>query len=67
MPEGYTNMRDKFIKDGMSAKEAKKKAARIWNAKHPNNPVGKGKHESDQAKILDGESNVGTTKILTED
>lgn len=39
MPKGYESMRDKFIRDGMSEKAAKAKAARTWNAKHPNNPV----------------------------
>jgi hypothetical protein len=43
MPPGYEKMRDSFIRNGMAAKKAKKKAAKIWNAKHPNNPVGRGK------------------------
>lgn len=34
MPKGYENMRDSFIKKGMSRKAAKKKAARIWNSTH---------------------------------
>lgn len=34
MPKGYENMRDSFIKKGMSRKAAKKKAAKIWNACH---------------------------------
>jgi len=34
MPKGYERMRDSFIKDGMSTKAAKAKAAKIWNAKH---------------------------------
>jgi len=42
MPAGYEQMRDKFIREGMSEKAAKKKAARIWNATHPQNPVGRG-------------------------
>lgn len=42
MPKGYEEMRDKFIKEGMSKSAAQRKAARIWNSKHPNNPVGKG-------------------------
>lgn len=42
MPEGYEKMRDKFISEGLSAKAAKAKAARIWNAKHKDNPVGRG-------------------------
>ena len=32
-------MRDKFKKEGMSAKAAKSKAARIYNATHKKNPV----------------------------
>ena len=38
-PKGYEAMRDKFIKAGMRTKVARRKAARIWNSKHPNNPV----------------------------
>lgn len=45
MPKGYENMRDSFIKKGMSRKGAKKKAAMIWNAKHAGTgkTVGKGR------------------------
>lgn len=43
MPKGYERMRDKFIAEGMSEKAANSKAARIWNSKHPGNPV-TGKH-----------------------
>lgn len=39
MPAGYERMRDKFKKEGMSDKAAKTKAAKIWNSKHPKNPV----------------------------
>ena len=42
MPRGYEKMRDSFIRKGMGSKAAKTKAAKIWNAKHPGNPVGKG-------------------------
>ena len=45
MPKGYERMRDKFIADGMSPPAAKAKAARIWNAKHPENPVTRKTHE----------------------
>ena len=45
MPAGYEKMRDKFKKNGMSDKAAKKKAARIWNSKHKNNPVTRKKHK----------------------
>lgn len=43
MPKGYEEMRDKFKQGGMSDKSAKEKAAKIWNSKHPKNPVGRGK------------------------
>jgi hypothetical protein len=32
MPERYTKMRDQFKKEGLSAKMAKQKAAKIFNA-----------------------------------
>jgi len=34
MPKGYEKMRDAFIAKGMKVVSAKRKAARIWNAKH---------------------------------
>jgi hypothetical protein len=43
MPAGYEKMRDDFIAEGMSEKTAKTRAAKIWNAKHPYNPVGRHK------------------------
>ena len=39
MPKAYEKMRDKFKQEGMSDKAAKGKAARIYNAKHPQKPV----------------------------
>jgi hypothetical protein len=33
MPKQYEAIRDKFIKQGMSSKAAKTKAAKIYNAK----------------------------------
>jgi hypothetical protein len=45
MPAGYEKMRDKFISEGMSEEAAKRKAARIWNSKHPKNPVTRKKHK----------------------
>jgi hypothetical protein len=43
MPKGYEDMRDKFKKH-MSAKAAKRKAAKIWNSKHKGSEtVGKGR------------------------
>jgi len=44
MPKQYEAMRDKFKQEGLSDKAAKAKAARIYNAKHPNRPV-TGKHK----------------------
>lgn len=44
MPRGYEKMRDSFKRKGMSAKAAKKKAARIWNSKHKGKrTVGRGR------------------------
>lgn len=40
MPRAYERMRDKFLQEGLSSKEAKRKAARIYNSKHPERPVG---------------------------
>ena len=34
MPKGYERLRDSFIRDGLSERAAKQKAARIWNSKH---------------------------------
>jgi uncharacterized protein YoaH (UPF0181 family) len=42
MPKGYEKIRDKLISEGVSVKEAKTIAAKIWNAKHPKNPVHRG-------------------------
>ena len=39
MPKQYEAIRDKFIRQGMAVKEAKRRAAKIYNAKHPKNPV----------------------------
>jgi len=35
MPERYTKMRDKFKTEGLTAKLAKQKAAKIFNATRP--------------------------------
>lgn len=43
-PKAYEAMRDKFKKEGMKDKEAKEKAARIYNAKHPDKPVTRKPH-----------------------
>lgn len=39
MPKQYEAMRDKFKSEGMSDKDAKTKAAKIYNSKHPKKPV----------------------------
>lgn len=46
MPKMYEAMRDQFIKEGMSEKDAKAKAARIYNAKHKKDPVHPGMKET---------------------
>ncbi len=38
-PKAYEKIRDSFKKEGMSDKEAKGKAARIYNSKNPKHPV----------------------------
>lgn len=43
MPRGYERMRDSFMRKGMKKKAAQRKAARIWNSKHPKNSVGRGR------------------------
>lgn len=43
MPRQYEAMRDSFMKKGMSKKRAQSKAARIYNARHKGNPVGRGR------------------------
>jgi hypothetical protein len=44
MPKAYLKMRNAFKRKGMSDKAAKRKAARIYNAKHPKNPVTRKRH-----------------------
>jgi hypothetical protein len=45
MPKGYTRMRDKFKRGGMSDKGAKRKAARIYNKNRGSKaPVTRAKH-----------------------
>lgn len=39
MPKQYEAIRDKFIAEGRSEKDAKKHAAMIFNSKHPGAPV----------------------------
>jgi hypothetical protein len=39
MPKAYEKMRDHFKSQGMPDKAAKKKAARIYNSRHPKRPV----------------------------
>ena len=42
MPDQYVAIRDKEISKGTPPKQAKAKAARIYNARHPGAPVGPG-------------------------
>ena len=39
MPKQYEAIRDKFERAGMPAKEAKTRAAKIYNSMHPGHPV----------------------------
>lgn len=48
MPEQYTAMKQKFMKQGLSEDRAQKKAAKIYNEQHPNDPVQPGKYEKEQ-------------------
>jgi hypothetical protein len=50
MPKGYEEIRDKLIEQGKSEKEAKTLAAKIWNSKHPENPVGRNYDYSPKSK-----------------
>jgi hypothetical protein len=50
VPKGYEKMRDRFKKSGLSDEAAKAKAARIWNAAHPENPVGPHQHGKSRKK-----------------
>jgi hypothetical protein len=44
MPKGYEEIRDKFVAKGMNLKQAKTRAAKIWNSKHKGKQaVGRGK------------------------
>lgn len=45
MPKAYTSMRDRFKREGLSDSAAKTKAAKIYNAGNPNQPVGPSYHE----------------------
>lgn len=39
MPKQYEALRDKFLGQGLSIKAARTKAAKIYNARNPGNPV----------------------------
>ena len=44
MPEGYEKLRDSlYRKKPITYRQAQKKAAKIWNSKHPDYPVGRHK------------------------
>lgn len=45
MPKGYEKMRDKFKGEGLGDRVAKEKAARIWNSRNKDNPVGRGERK----------------------
>lgn len=40
MPAQYEAIRDRLIRQGVPMAEAKRRAAKIYNSQHPNNPVG---------------------------
>lgn len=40
MPEQYEAIRDRLMRSGMSEKAAKTRAAKIYNSKNPDKPVG---------------------------
>lgn len=42
MPKAYEAMRDKFMRQGLGQKAAKKKAARIYNSKRKKKAVHRG-------------------------
>lgn len=44
MPQQYEAIRDRLVKQGMSEKAAKRRAAKIHNAKNPEHPVGPKRH-----------------------
>lgn len=50
MPKQYEAIRDKFISEGMSSDEAKTRAAKIYNAKHPSAPVTPAWHKHKKKK-----------------
>lgn len=39
MPKQYEAIRDKFAAKGVPLKEAKTRAAKIYNSQHPGNPL----------------------------
>jgi hypothetical protein len=53
MPRGYERMRDAFRREGLSMKDAKTKAAKIWNSQHPGNPVTR-RHRSSYTRAVAG-------------
>lgn len=50
MPEEYEKLRDRFIANGMPQQAAKQKAARIYNASHPPQPVSRGYYKRKRSK-----------------
>lgn len=50
MPRQYEAIRDRFVAEGKPRKEAQARAARIYNARNPGNPVGGGSYDSNNRK-----------------
>lgn len=54
MPKMYEAIRDKAVAEGMDYDDAQAKAARIYNSKHPDAPVGRS-HVSSRDRWEKGE------------
>lgn len=68
MPAQYEAMRDSFIRQGMGEKAAKKKAARIYNSKHPGAPVTRNSDSSSsRTSLRDNRDNRDNRGIGSED
>jgi len=50
MPKMYLALKRKFMAEGLSEKEAKQRAAKIYNSKHPERPVHPGYHKKKRKK-----------------
>lgn len=65
MPRQYEAMRDRFIAEGMSRDAAQAKAARIYNAAHPDAPVGHGEGHRGEGYHRDGGTGPGANRRST--